>query len=147
VRVRTVDVEEGSKIDVRVVSLPTCGSDQRMERRHGPDRRWRCWTMDLACTHDGGRGNAANTRENVSTVPVCNDVGFPCISPGGPFIKALDEGVVGMGVGGQRRLIVPPQYGYGNKQVQEIPPGSTLQVDLELLSIKTNPLQRKKNEG
>ena len=66
--------------------------------------------------------------------------------PGGPFIRALDEGVVGMGVGGQRRLIVPPKYGYGNKQVQEIPPGSTLVVDLELLSIKTNPLQRKTSE-
>lgn len=63
--------------------------------------------------------------------------------PGGPFIRAMDEGIVGMGVGGQRRLLVPPEYGYGNKQVQEIPPGSTLQVDLELLSIKTNPLQRK----
>jgi hypothetical protein len=34
---------------------------------------------------------------------------------------------------------VPPEYAYGNMQVQEIPPGATLQLDLELLSIKTRP--------
>lgn len=43
----------------------------------------------------------------------------------------------GMRVGGFRRLLVPPQLGYGDKQVSdEIPPNSTLLVDLELLSIK-----------
>ena len=48
--------------------------------------------------------------------------------------------VRGMHVGGQRRALVPPELGYGAAQVGEIPPNSTLQLDVELLSIKTSPL-------
>jgi len=60
--------------------------------------------------------------------------------PGGPFIKGMDIGTEGMVVGELRRLIVPPSFGYGNKQVQEIPANATLKVDIELLSIaKTTP--------
>ena len=62
-------------------------------------------------------------------------VGTPAGTPGGPFIKALNEGIKGMGPGQFRRLIVPPEYAYGNQQVQEIPPNATLTIDLELLSI------------
>ena len=40
-----------------------------------------------------------------------------------------------MGPGQFRRLLVPPEYAYGNQQVQEIPPNSMLTVDLELLSV------------
>ncbi len=49
-----------------------------------------------------------------------------CLGPGGVFIKGIDLGIVGMKVGGQRRLIIPPELGYGDRQVQEILPGSTL---------------------
>ena len=56
--------------------------------------------------------------------------------PGGTFIKGIDMGIVGMELGGQRRVIVPPEFGYGKQQVQEIPPGATLEVDIELLSVK-----------
>eukprot|EP00667_Euglena_gracilis_P003037 EG_transcript_3047 len=56
--------------------------------------------------------------------------------PGGAFMKAIDLGVIGMREGGQRRLIVPPELGYGNRQMQEILPGSTITVDIELLSVK-----------
>jgi len=58
--------------------------------------------------------------------------------PGGVFIKGIDLGIVGMRVGGQRRLIIPSELAYGNKQMQEIPPGATITVDLELLSLKDN---------
>lgn len=62
-------------------------------------------------------------------------VGVPAGTPGGPFIKALNEGIKGMGPGQFRRLVVPPEYAYGDTQVQEIPPNATLTVDIELLSI------------
>lgn len=39
-------------------------------------------------------------------------------------------------VGGVRRLIVPPQLGFGSRQAGELPPDSTIDVDIELLSIK-----------
>ena len=42
----------------------------------------------------------------------------------------------GMGKGQVRRLIVPPELGYGNRAVQDIPANATLTLDLELLSIK-----------
>nr|GMC82162.1 peptidyl-prolyl cis-trans isomerase FKBP16-4, chloroplastic [Ipomoea batatas] len=57
----------------------------------------------------------------------------------GTVLKGLDLGVQGMRVGGQRLLIVPPNLAYGNKGVQEIPPNATIELDVELLSIKQSP--------
>ena len=41
-----------------------------------------------------------------------------------------------MKVGGKRKLIVPPELGYGNKRNRRIPPNSTLLFEIELLGIK-----------
>ncbi|KAL8149962.1 hypothetical protein AgCh_006829 [Apium graveolens] len=57
----------------------------------------------------------------------------------GNVLKGLDLGVKGMKVGGQRLLIVPPELAYGSKGVQEIPPNATIELDVELLSIKQSP--------
>ncbi|KAK3126590.1 hypothetical protein QOZ80_7AG0559010 [Eleusine coracana subsp. coracana] len=57
----------------------------------------------------------------------------------GNVLKGLDLGVEGMKVGGQRLLIVPPELAYGKKGVQEIPPNATIELDVELLSIKQSP--------
>lgn len=57
----------------------------------------------------------------------------------GSVLKGLDLGVQGMRVGGQRLLIVPPELAYGSKGVQEIPPNATIELDVELLSIKQSP--------
>ncbi|KMZ69830.1 Peptidyl-prolyl cis-trans isomerase FKBP16-4, chloroplastic [Zostera marina] len=57
----------------------------------------------------------------------------------GSVLKGLDLGVLGMKVGGQRLLIVPPELAYGSKGVQEIPPNATIELDVELLSIKQSP--------
>ncbi len=55
----------------------------------------------------------------------------------GQVIRGWDEGVVGMKVGGQRTLTLPPEFGYGARGAGGLIPGNaTLVFDIELLDVR-----------
>ncbi|MBU1332621.1 MAG: FKBP-type peptidyl-prolyl cis-trans isomerase [Gammaproteobacteria bacterium] len=63
---------------------------------------------------------------------------FQCVIGTGRVIKGWDQGLMGMKVGGKRRLFVPAHLGYGERQMgAHIKPHSNLIFEIELLEVLT----------
>lgn len=75
---------------------------------------------------DGTKFDSSKDRDDPFSFPL--GVGF--------VIKGWDEGVVGMKVGGKRKLTIPSEMGYGTGGAGDlIPPNATLIFEVELLEI------------
>jgi FKBP-type peptidyl-prolyl cis-trans isomerase FkpA len=61
---------------------------------------------------------------------------FSFVIGGGGAIRGIDQGVTGMKVGGQRRLVIPPELAYGSQGNGSIPANATLVFDVELMSVQ-----------
>ena len=76
---------------------------------------------------DGKVADSSHERKE----PFAFNLGFNQVIPG------WDRGVVGMKVGGKRKLVVPPNIGYGKQgRPPSIPPNAELTFEIELLEIK-----------
>src|SRR5215469_6835230 len=84
-----------------------------------------------------GTGDQARNGQNVSVHYIgwltngtkfdsSKDHGRPFTFPlgGGNVIKGWDQGVLGMRIGGQRRLIIPPNLGYGARGAPPVIPSN-----------------------
>ena len=58
---------------------------------------------------------------------------------GRDVIAGLARGVIGMRVGGVRRLRISPHLGYGDREIADIPPNAVLVFEVELVDVKKNP--------
>ena len=62
---------------------------------------------------------------------------FQCVIGTGRVIKGWNQGLMGMQVGGKRKLLVPAHLGYGERTMGKIPPNSNLLFEIELLEVLT----------
>lgn len=63
---------------------------------------------------------------------------FQCVIGTGRVIKGWDIGIMGMKVGGKRKLKVPAHLAYGERQMgSKIPPNSDLEFEIELFEVLT----------
>lgn len=56
-------------------------------------------------------------------------------TPDPAVVEGLNEGVVGMRVGGKRRIIVPARLAHGSRGTKLIPPNSELTFDVDLVGV------------
>ena len=81
--------------------------------------------------HDSSRTDAKGTQFDSNTA-------FPFRLGTGAVIRGWDQGVSGMRVGGQRRLVIPPDLAYGNQSPPGsiIPPNATLVFDITMNNVQ-----------
>ena len=118
------------------VFLPSCGST-------GPSASGSLEIVDLTI----GTGAVAASGDTLTvnyTGSLTNGTVFDTSVGRAPFsfrlgagqvIQGWDQGLIGMRVGGKRRLTIPPNLAYGSQGQGSIPGNATIKLDVDLLSI------------
>ena len=78
--------------------------------------------------YDTGRPNGKGTQFDSGTLQ-------PFVVGSANLIQGFQQGVVGMKVGGQRRLILPPELAYGSNPPSGLPVNATLVFEITLISV------------
>lgn len=80
--------------------------------------------------YDTGKPNGKGTQFQTGT--------FSFVLGSGGVIKGFDQGTLGMKVGGQRRLIIPPELAYGSNPPagSGIPVNATLVFEITLTAVQ-----------
>lgn len=84
----------------------------------------------IRVTYTGWLVNGSRFDTNVGGTPFSFTLGA------GQVISGWDLGVVGMKVGGKRKLVIGSALGYSNQGQGPIPPNATLVFDVELLGVQ-----------
>jgi FKBP-type peptidyl-prolyl cis-trans isomerase len=124
-----------------IVALAACGGDGGTDTPTGPTTISFVETSvgsgpvavagDVVTVHYVGSLTNGTQFDNsyTSNRPITFQVGAGQVIPG------FEQGVVGMRVGGKRRVTIPPSLAYGSQGNGPIPPNATLVFDVELVSI------------
>lgn len=68
--------------------------------------------------------------------PETKDTGFSFVLGNDQVIQGWHKGIVGMKVGGQRLIQIPPELGYGAQGAGSIPPNAILVFAIELVKVE-----------
>jgi FKBP-type peptidyl-prolyl cis-trans isomerase FkpA len=92
----------------------------------------RVTTLYAGWLYDTGKPNGKGAQFDPGPGPLNFVIGS------GTLVRGFEQGVIGMRVGGQRRVIIPPELAYGSSSPNPatIPPNATLVFEISLTAVQ-----------
>ena len=124
--------DEGTPTDPSQVSIEfsttdlVVGSGPQAVAGNAVAVHYTLWLYDASGTESKGRRLQSSLDTNTP---------FRFTLGRGQSIPGFDQGVLGMSVGGKRRIYVPSQLAYGAQGQQGIPPNAALVFEVDLIEL------------
>ncbi|MDO8474501.1 MAG: FKBP-type peptidyl-prolyl cis-trans isomerase [bacterium] len=133
--------QENTRFDKLTTSMPTQQNEQSKNEQAPTELQ-----IEDIVVGTGAQAQTGNTVSVHYTGTLLNGTKFDSsLDRGTPFsftlgqnsvIAGWEQGVLGMKIGGKRKLIIPPSLAYGPRATGPIPANSTLVFEVELLNVK-----------